>query len=177
MEAGYGIDVEFHYINESVFEHSFSNRPQSQSNDNIKMENENVSDDDYHDREENGELYDEFMSEGPYVNESVLDNSLSPRLESKSNDKSLHRDSIREHGVTNDDNSEKDDELYDDYMYDRDYEGYKFSFQKLNQRKTAATARNAPLIDKSILQKILIFALSWLLCMLLVLFIDRAVCL
>ena len=164
------MDEDLHYVNEFI-ESTLSSRTNGKP---IYREYKATSEDYNDDRDEKEQIYDEFTCERLYVNESVLENSLGGSLESKTIDKSLQKEHVAANEGVKDDN-EEDEGLYDEYMYDRDYEGYKFSFQELSRKKKTANVRTAKLLDKSVLQKILIFTLSWLLCMLLVLFIDRAV--
>ena len=99
------------------------------------------------------------------MNESVFNDS---RFQNESLD---HEHVAVEKGA---DDREDSEELYDEYMFDRDYEGYKFSFQELDQREKPANARNAKLIAKSILLKFLIFSLLCLFCFYLVFVITAA---
>ena len=93
---------------------------------------------------ENMELMSRTDEEKLYVNETALNAS-----------KTEVRPLYEEHDA---DDCEDNEELYDEYIYDRDYEGYKFSFQEIVQRKQTSNVKNAQLTDKS-LHKILIFTL------------------
>ena len=111
------------------------------------------------------ELLPRADEEKLYVNESVFNDS-------RSQDESLDHEHVAVEERADD--REDSEELYDEYMFDRDYEGYKFSFQELDQREKPANARNAKLIAKSILLKFLIFFLLCLFCFYLVFVITAA---
>ena len=109
------------------------------------------------------ELLPRTDEEKLYVNESVFNDS-------RSQDESLEHEHVAVEERADD--REDSEELYDEYMFDRDYEGYKFSFQELAQREKPANARNAKLNAKSILLKFLIFFLLCLFCFYLVIVIT-----
>lgn len=106
---------------------------------------------------ENMELMSRTDEEKLYVNETALNAS-----------KTEVRPLYEEHDA---DDCEDNEELYDEYTHDRDYEGYKFSFQEIVQRKQTINVKNAQLTDKSF-HKILIFSLLLLLFIVLVLVIG-----
>ena len=118
------------------------------------------------DREQNDEVYEEYISEGDYEKYRFRYQEYDQKTKSAKtrDDRSIDETILKRCQECN----QEIEELYEECIYEGDYEEYRFRCQECGQERKSVNTRNDRSIDETIFQKIL-KRKWWLLCMILVL--------